>query len=92
MSTEELQRLRAEMDAINRELLAVLQRRAGLVRRIATHKRAAGLPLVDAEREQQMLAELLAAAGDGYEPAALQRILEAVFAASRELVQQPPPA
>lgn len=88
MSTDELTRLRAEMDTINLQLLSVLQQRAELLRRIARHKRAHGLPLVDTARERDMLQALLQRGGDGFDRAALQQILEVVFARSRELVQR----
>jgi len=89
---DELLRLRADMDAVNARLLAVLHDRARLCRRIAAHKRAHGLPLADPARERQMLDELLAdalrpGAADGFPPRELEGILRAVFAASRRLVE-----
>lgn len=90
MSHDELHGLRAEIDAVNRELLAVLQRRAALVRQIGELKRQRHLPLVDAEREQAMLQTLLRDPGHGFDRQALRQIFAAVFAASRALVQQPP--
>lgn len=85
--SDPLLRLRAEMDDLNRRLLLVLQERAQLCRRVAAHKLAAGLPMVDPAREQQMLASLLAQPGDGFPAADLERILGAVFAASRAVVE-----
>src|SRR5262245_53210596 len=89
---DELLRLRAEMDAVNVRLAAVLHDRARLCRRIAAHKRAHGLPLADPAREQQMLDALLAqalqpGATGGFPPRDLEGILRAVFAASRRLVE-----
>lgn len=88
-STDELARLRAEMDALNRELLQLLQRRARLVRRIGEHKQRQGLPLVDVRRERAMLRELLRDPGEGFDRDALRQILASLFAASRALLQQP---
>lgn len=76
------------MDALNAELCQVLHRRARLCRAIAVHKAAAGLPAVDAAREQSMLRELAAAPEGGFAPAALERILGAVFAESRAIVER----
>lgn len=89
MPTEpELHDLRAAMDVVNQRLVAVLHDRARLCHRIAAWKRAHGAPPVDASREQQMLAALLQGApADGYDPAALTRILHEVFAASRQIVE-----
>jgi|KBSSwiStaDraftv2_1062776.scaffolds.fasta_scaffold710927_2 chorismate mutase len=89
---DELLRLRAEMDAVNARLAAVLHDRARLCRRIAAHKRAHGLPLADPARERQMLEALLAGAlqpgtAGGFAPRELEGILRAVFAASRRLVE-----
>jgi chorismate mutase len=73
------------MDAVNERLLAVLQERARLVLRIAAHKRRLRLPIADPEREQAMLAVLLRVPGAGFPPVALERLLRAVFAESRQL-------
>ncbi|MGE3174866.1 MAG: chorismate mutase [Planctomycetota bacterium] len=86
--TDELLRLRAEIDALNAELCQVLHRRARLCRAIARHKATTGLPAVDDARERAMLAALAAAPADGFEPAALDRILRAVFAESRAIVER----
>lgn len=84
----ELHELRAAMDVVNRRLVDVLHDRARLCHKIAAWKRSHGAPPVDAGREQQMLAALLRdAPGNGYDPAALARILHEVFTASRQIVQ-----
>lgn len=87
---DELVRLRAAMDVCNRRLAAVLHDRARLVRQIGVWKRQHGLPAVDPSREAQMLAAAGAhAPTDGFPPGALQAILAAVFAASRDLAAAP---
>jgi len=87
MSWSELDSLRAAMDVLNRRLVDVLHERARLCRRIGEAKRGAGQPGVDPARERAMLASLLALpAADGFPPAALAAILQAVFVASREVV------
>jgi len=87
MTALDLARLRRRMDALNRRLGDVLQARARLCREIGAWKRAHGVAAVDRARERAMLAALLAGAGAGYSRAALTRILRAVFAESRALVQ-----
>jgi chorismate mutase len=82
----ELDALRAQMDALNTRLRDVLQERARLAGRIADHKHAAGLPMVDAPREDAMLARLLKDSGEGFDRATLEVLLRSVFAASRALV------
>jgi chorismate mutase len=78
--------MRREMDRLNAELAALLQRRARLVREIGRRKRALGLGAADPAREREMLARVLARAPRGFERAELARIFRAVFAASRRLV------
>ena len=61
MADSELTNLRGEIEALDRELLASLNRRLGLVRRIAEHKAGTGAPAIDAQRESELLADLVAA-------------------------------
>lgn len=89
MGHSELDSLRAAMDVLNRRLVDVLHERARLCRRIGAVKRRAGQPAVDPNREGDMLASLLAVpAAGGFPEASLAAILQAVFAASREVVEQ----
>jgi chorismate mutase len=79
---------RRDVDAVDRELLRLLQRRGDLVVRIARLKRQAGLAARDPDREGDILADLgaLAAAEAGpYGPAAIVAIFRAVLDASLEL-------
>ena len=61
MSDPELSRLRAEIAAIDREVLDALNRRLALVRHVSEHKAESGAPAIDARREAELLAELAAA-------------------------------
>jgi prephenate dehydrogenase len=61
MADPELTNLRGEIAALDRELLAALNRRLDLVRRIAEHKAETGAPAIDAQREAELLAQLVAA-------------------------------
>lgn len=89
MPPSELDALRAAMDVLNRRLVDVLHERARLCRRIGARKKALGAAAADPVREQQMLATLLGhAPADGFTPEALEPILRAVFAASRDLVSR----
>lgn len=88
MTHDELDSLRARMDAINLEIRDRLQARARLVTAIAQWKRAHGQRIADPGREAAMLAQVLAGAGEGFPPAALQRIFAAVFAESRALAER----
>jgi prephenate dehydrogenase len=57
----ELTNLRDEIAALDGELLAALNRRLDLVRRVAEHKAETGQPAIDAQREAELLAHLVAA-------------------------------
>jgi prephenate dehydrogenase len=61
MADPELTNLRAEIAALDRELLGALNRRLDLVRRVAEHKAETGAPAIDAQREAELLAELVSA-------------------------------
>jgi prephenate dehydrogenase len=61
MADPELMNLRDEIAALDRELLAALNRRLDLVRRVAEHKAETGAPAIDAQREAELLAQLVAA-------------------------------
>lgn len=50
-----LEQCRKVMDAVDTEILALLNRRADLSRKIGMLKAGAGLPIVDADREDEVL-------------------------------------
>lgn len=80
--------LRAAIDAVNLRLRDLLQERARLVLRVAARKRALGMPMVDAAREQQMLARLLASPGEGFSRDELARVLRVLLRSYRRLCQR----
>ena len=61
-SDADLAAQRAAIDAVDHALLDLVARRRALVAGLFAHKRASGLPLVDPEREQALLADRRAAA------------------------------
>ena len=87
-STNAIQHLRSRVDALNQELLKLLQERASTVLEIARIKQAEGLPAHDPEREEAMLAALRDV-GDG--PLAskeITRIFRSIFRSSIEIQEQ----
>jgi chorismate mutase len=50
-----LEQCRKVIDAVDTEILALLNRRAELSRKIGTLKSGAGLPIVDTDREDEVL-------------------------------------
>lgn len=87
MTRSELEDLRIGIDDINRRLVELLHERGRLCRAIGAWKQRHGVPAADPDREAAMRAELLRELpADGYERPQLDAILQAVFAASRSLV------
>ena len=52
----ELTELRTELDTIDRELVALYERRMAVAGEVAAYKMAHDLPVLDASREQQVIA------------------------------------
>ena len=58
MTDAELERLRAEVSSADREILALANRRLGLVREIRAHKQQLGVDFLDPGQEERLLARL----------------------------------
>jgi chorismate mutase/prephenate dehydratase len=56
---ETVDRLRAEISAIDRELVALVNRRVAAVARLKRYKDEHGIAFVDPQREEQLLGERL---------------------------------
>jgi len=79
-----LDELRAEIDAVDDELAALLARRMALAAQVAAVKRGTGAPVLQPGREEAILARLGAGMDPQYLPA-LTAVYQAIFRASREL-------
>lgn len=75
----ELQELRDEINTIDGEMLALLERRLAVCRAIAEYKRQNGLPVRDPARETEKLHEAMEQGG-----AAGQRMVALLMALGRE--------
>lgn len=51
----DLSDLRSDLDQIDREIIALFERRMEVSRQVAAYKREKGLPILDAVREEQVL-------------------------------------
>jgi len=60
MSDDVVNALRAEITAIDREIVALVNRRLETVAHLKRHKDAHGIAFVDPEREESMVAERVA--------------------------------
>ena len=81
---DDLNRLREEIGALDRSVLETLNRRLELVRRVTRHKQDTGTPLIDAEREAELLRELAEANAGPLS----ERAVQGVFAAVLDVMKQ----
>jgi prephenate dehydrogenase len=81
---DDLHRLRDEISGLDRAVLDALNRRLELVRRVNTHKQESGAPMIDAEREAELLRELNAANAGPLS----ERAVGSVFAAVLDVMKQ----
>ena len=75
----ELDELRAQIAAADREVLDALNRRLELVRRVQAHKQETGQPTIDAKREAELLKELQASNAGPLSKNAVQAVFTAVL-------------
>ncbi|MCQ2378509.1 MAG: chorismate mutase [Victivallaceae bacterium] len=86
--TQDLKDFRAEIDGIDAEIAALLDRRCRVSLRIGEWKKAHGVAVLDAAREKALL-ERIAARGAGLFPAAkLAEIYRLILESSRQLQEQ----
>ena len=78
----ELSEIRKEIDTINDQMLSLFLRRMALSQEVAACKREQGLPVLNPQREQEILARIEAQAGD-MAPYA-RRLFTTLFELSRD--------
>ena len=79
---------RGEIDAIDRALVALLNRRAACAAEIGRIKHAAGLPVYAPRREEDVLANAVAANGGPLPPQAVRRLFERIIDETRSLERE----
>ena len=80
---QKLNELRAQLDAINSELAALLERRFEITDEIGELKRDNSAPVRDRARELAILEQVTARLSDATKAEDVAEVFEAVFAASR---------
>lgn len=88
---EDLNQLRAQLDALDDALAELLERRARLSLRVGELKRADGGPVRRPEREAEILARLgglIAKKGGPLTPEQLERVYQSIFAVSRQIQEE----
>ena len=79
---DELQDLRRDIDAIDRELVELFRRRMDVTARVGAYKRSRGVPVLDQERERQVLQNKGELAGEALRPAVIT-LYQTIMALSR---------
>jgi chorismate mutase len=76
----DLEKIRDQLDLVDRRLLDVLIERAALIASVITYKRTHGLRVVDRVREEEMLQRIGERAGqNGLDPRIARQVLRAVI-------------
>lgn len=82
---KELTALRREIDRLDEQLAQLFLQRMDICREVGEYKKANGLPVLDEQRERELLAAKSALAGDADAGRALRSLFGAVMAESRAL-------
>lgn len=83
-----LARLRERIDGIDRKMLALLNRRGKIAREIGSIKRAQGLAIVEPAREQQVVANMIAANRGPLSNDSVERIFAGIMIEMRNLQRE----
>ncbi len=81
----EMAKFRKRIDAIDRKLLALLNDRGVIAKKIGAVKRAHGMAIVEPSREQQVVAQMMAANQGPLSNDAIERIFLGVMIEMRNL-------
>jgi 3-deoxy-7-phosphoheptulonate synthase/chorismate mutase len=80
-----LEDLRDEIDGVNREILALLEKRGEIVLQIAEEKRSTGIDGYDPRREEEMLHRLTEGLRGPFGPGPIRDVFKTIFRISLEL-------
>ena len=76
---------RAKIDELDRELVTLLNRRAGCVLEIAKLKKQLGLAIYEPQREEEIFRNIAAANGGPLDQGALRRVFERIIDEGRSI-------
>jgi len=80
-----LDELRENIDAIDTEILALLNRRAAVAKKIGTIKLQAGLPVIDRDREAEVIRKIVRENEGSLDDKAAARIYSEIIKESRQI-------
>ena len=82
---EGIARWREKIDAVDRQIVELLNQRAHCVLAIGSHKSRLGLTIYDPAREEEIVRQAIAANEGPLEDAAIRRLFERILDESRRL-------
>lgn len=85
---KQLEEIRQELDALDREMVRLFEQRMGLARQVAEYKLAHGLPVLDASREAQVLASRAAMLQEPRLESSVRALFEEIMRLSRQEQQR----
>lgn len=83
----DLNKIRQDINAIDRTLVECFEQRMEIVRQVAAYKKAHRLPIIDTERERQVIENNCALLHNPEYSCALQSVLEKIMSVSRNMQQ-----
>jgi chorismate mutase len=82
---DQLLTLRGEIDAVDRQIIRLLNQRASIAEKIGDVKSAAGLPVVELSREQEVVSKMVGLNEGPLPNASVQAIYERVMLEMRRI-------
>ena len=84
----DLKELRKEIDAVDREIVALFEKRMEISERIAEYKQQAGLPVRDETREAEKIAQVQNLTRTDFGRKHIEELYTLLFALSRKLQEE----
>lgn len=84
----ELEDIRRELDAVDRDMVSLFERRMALAGQVAAYKLAHGLPVLDSSREEQVLASRAAMLEEPRLAGSVRALYEEIMRLSRQEQQR----
>ncbi|HKL13763.1 MAG TPA: chorismate mutase [Halanaerobiales bacterium] len=85
---DELKELRKEIDQLNQELLKILSSRGKVVKKIGKIKQKKGMPIVDKDREDEILNKIISQYKGPYSSKQIKKIFREIFKQSVALQKE----
>ncbi|MBQ8654136.1 MAG: chorismate mutase [Clostridia bacterium] len=79
----ELTEIRMDLDQVDREIVALFEKRMGLAAQVAEYKIAKGMPVLDRSREDMVLQSRMSMLEDGRFAPGVRELFECLMALSR---------